>query len=72
MPNSDEMPGSDALRKLAAWYRQFAERAANPVIWERRLRTAEKLEAKADLIDPRRSADPCEPVEGEEQTMERG
>jgi len=36
-----------ALRKLAAWYREFAERAGNPMIWEAHLRTAEELEAEA-------------------------
>jgi hypothetical protein len=35
-------------RKLAAWYREFAEHAGNPVIWERRLRTAEELTAEGD------------------------
>jgi len=35
------------LRKLAAWYREFAERAGNPIIWEARLHTAEDLEAEA-------------------------
>jgi hypothetical protein len=28
------------LRELASWYRDFAERAGNPVTWEARLRTA--------------------------------
>jgi hypothetical protein len=36
------------LRKLADWYRQFAERAGNPAIWEARLSTAKDLERKAD------------------------
>ncbi len=49
------MPNSDEVRKLAAWYREFAERAENPVIWEARLRTAEMLEAEADRIDQRRA-----------------
>jgi hypothetical protein len=44
------MPNSDELRKLAAWYREFAERTDNPAIWHARLRTAEKLEADADRI----------------------
>jgi hypothetical protein len=35
------------LCDLAAWYRQFAERAGNPAIWEARRRTAEYLEEKA-------------------------
>jgi hypothetical protein len=39
------------LRELAAWYREFAERTDNPVIWEARLRTAEKLEEAADRLE---------------------
>ena len=39
------------LRELASWYREFAERAANPVIWDGRLRTAEDLDAEADRIE---------------------
>lgn len=44
------------LRDLAAWYRAFAERAANPVIWESRLLTAGRLEAEAGRIDPEQDA----------------
>ena len=47
------MPSSEELRKLAAWDREFAERAGNPAIWEARLRTAEQLEAEADSADPK-------------------
>jgi hypothetical protein len=39
------------LRALAFWYREFAERTGNPTIWESRLRTAEDLDAQADVID---------------------
>jgi hypothetical protein len=39
------------LRELASWYRDLAERASNPAIWEARLRTAEELEAEADLVE---------------------
>jgi hypothetical protein len=39
------------LRELAAWYREQAERAENPVIWDARLRTAEELEEEADRIE---------------------
>jgi hypothetical protein len=46
------MSNPTELRKLAAWYRNFAERAASPWIWEARLRTAEDLEAKAHQIEP--------------------
>lgn len=41
------------LREIAAWYREFAERAGNPAIWECRLRTAEDLEAEALRIEKR-------------------
>jgi hypothetical protein len=39
------------LHELAAWYRAFAERAGNPVIWEARLRTAGELEREADQLE---------------------
>jgi hypothetical protein len=39
------------LRRLAAWYRDFAERTENPVIWEGRLRTAEELVAEAERLE---------------------
>jgi hypothetical protein len=41
------------LRELAAWYRDFAERAGSPWVWEARLRTADDLEAEARRIEPR-------------------
>jgi len=39
------------LRELADWYREQAERAENPVIWDARLRTAEDLDTEADRIE---------------------
>jgi hypothetical protein len=39
------------LRELAHWYREFAERAGNPVIWEARLRMAKELEWEADTLE---------------------
>jgi hypothetical protein len=45
------------LRELAAWYRAFAARAANPVIWESRLLTAEDLEAEASRIEQQQAPD---------------
>jgi len=39
------------LRQLAAWYREFAEKAANPSIWQARLRTAEDLEQEAARLE---------------------
>ena len=37
----------DQLHELATWYRELAERAGSPWIWEARLRKAEDLEAEA-------------------------
>ena len=45
------------LRDLAVWYRAFAARTANPVIWESRLLTAEDLDAEASRIEQRRAPD---------------
>lgn len=42
------------LRRLAHWYREFAERTENPAIWEARLRMAGDLEAEAARIEARR------------------
>ena len=39
------------LRALAAWYREYADRAGNPSIWEARLRMAEDLEQEANRLD---------------------
>jgi len=41
------------LRELAAWYREYAERAGSPWIWDARLRTADKLEKEAALLEQR-------------------
>jgi hypothetical protein len=41
----------ERLRELAAWYREFAERAGNPAIWEARLRTAKDLEGEAKRLE---------------------
>ena len=39
------------LRALAAWYQEFAEKAANPTIWGCRIATAENLgDARQKLI----------------------
>jgi hypothetical protein len=43
------------LRELACWYREFAEKAGNPVIWEARLHTAQQLETEADQIERHQS-----------------
>ena len=49
------MDEADRLRKLAAWYREFAERAGEPWIWEARLQTADELENEADLLEQGRT-----------------
>jgi hypothetical protein len=48
------MDQAQKLRDLASWYREFAERAANPAIWDARLRTAEELEREAGNLESRR------------------
>ena len=45
------MQNPDKLRELASWYREFAERAGNPAIWEGRLRMAEDLDDEAERIE---------------------
>ena len=45
------MQSPDQLRELAAWYREFADRAGSSAIWDARLRTAEDLEAEADRLE---------------------
>ena len=46
------------LRELAAWYREQAERAGNPAIWDARLRTAEELDEEADRIEGKSGVNP--------------
>jgi hypothetical protein len=48
------MDQAQKLRDLASWYREFAERAENPAIWDARLRTAEELEREAGNLETRR------------------
>jgi hypothetical protein len=47
------MDQAQKLRDLASWYREFAERAENPAIWDARLRTAEDLEREAGNLEQR-------------------
>ena len=51
------MEDADKLRELAAWYREFAEKTANPTIWEARLLMAEDLEREATKLDRRQPAE---------------
>jgi hypothetical protein len=48
------MEQATKLRNLAKWYRDFAERAGEPWIWEARLKRARELEHEADLLAVRR------------------
>jgi hypothetical protein len=48
---------AEKLRKLAAWYREFAERTENDWIWAARLRKADALEIEASEIEARQLAD---------------
>lgn len=53
------MDDPQKLRELAAWYREFAEKTANPAIWESRLRMAEDLEQEATRIEHRQAMEPA-------------
>jgi hypothetical protein len=46
-----DMKEPSEFRKLAAWYREFAERAGNPAIWAARLMTALELEREANRLE---------------------
>ena len=50
-PMLDVAKGPEELRLLASWYRELAERAGNPIIWESRLLMAESLEMEAKRIE---------------------
>ena len=54
--NVREVGAVAELRNLASWYREFAEKAALPWIWEARVLRAEDLEREADLLADRYSA----------------
>ena len=41
---------TDQLRQLAGWYRDFAERAGSPIVWESRMRMAEDFEDDAERM----------------------
>jgi hypothetical protein len=45
------MTKAQKLRELAAWYRESAERAGEPWIWEARLKRAEALEKEAEHLE---------------------
>ncbi len=52
MPNLP-LENPQKLRELAAWYRDYAERANTPWVCEGRLQTAEDLERVARILESR-------------------
>src|SRR5205085_8061922 len=50
-PKASEMREVERLRELAAWYREFLQRAGNPMIWQSRLRLAEELAGEAERLE---------------------
>jgi hypothetical protein len=55
------MKTAEKLRELASWYREFADRAGNPSIWNSRLQTADDLDNEAERIE-HRSLKPTAPA----------
>ena len=60
----NEMQEVIRLRNVAAWYREFADKAAVPWIWEARLRHVEELDREADLIAARGSVRSAATIKG--------
>jgi hypothetical protein len=54
------MDRAQELRELAAWYRDFAERAGSLWIWEARLRRARELEREADGLAAKVKTSGCQ------------
>ena len=50
-PRASDMHEVERLRELAAWYRDFLQRAGNPTIWQSRLRMAEDLAGEAERLE---------------------
>ena len=53
MPNLP-LENPQKLRELAAWYRNYAERANTPWVCEGRLQTADDLERAAGVLEESR------------------
>jgi hypothetical protein len=45
------LENAQRLRELATWYREFAEKAGSPIIWDARLRMAEDLDQEIARIE---------------------
>ncbi len=56
------MDSPQKLRALAAWYREFAERAGNPWVWEARLQLADDLDEEAAQLEAQLA--PAAPARG--------
>src|ERR1700680_4715221 len=67
LPKTSGMREVEKLREVAAWYREFVQRAGNPTIWQSRLRMAEDLASEADRLErehlDRPAALPAAPAE---------
>lgn len=48
------MKDGNRLRELARWYRELAEKASNPAIWDLRSRHADNLDAEVDRLERER------------------
>jgi hypothetical protein len=59
------------LRELAAWYREYAEQAGNPWIWDARRRTADSMEKEAALREERllKINEPVRPPKAQNQPV---
>jgi hypothetical protein len=50
-PEDGPTKAPEELRTLAAWYRDYAERAGSTLVWDYRLSTAEDLERQASALE---------------------
>jgi putative MATE family efflux protein len=51
LPKASGVREVERLREVAAWYREFVQRAGNPTIWQSRLRMAEDLASEAERLE---------------------
>src|SRR5215208_7668774 len=50
-PEDGPAKAPEELRTLAAWYRDYTERAGSTLVWDYRLSTAEDLERQASALE---------------------
>jgi hypothetical protein len=65
-----DVPEPDALKILAAWYRDYADHAGNPVVWHARLATAEALEREAARLRSGQTTTGAPPLQTERPPLE--